>query len=222
MNDRPPDRRRPRLTVIRDRIRRLADQARPAPPAGSSFAVLRERGLLPSQPPEASTGSAQEVRNERIVVGVNALATARGAGVLITYGLGSCIAVILLDPNSRVGAMCHYMLPDSTQDPRRSASQPLMFGDMAIAQLAEVFTRRGGDPRNAEAYVVGGASLSGMGDLFDIGGRNARMARVTLERLRYHVRGHEVGDRTSRTASLDLNTGAIVVATPGLAPRRLR
>ena len=32
--------------------------------------------------------------------------------LLITYALGSCIAVILYDPVVKVGGMLHYMLPD--------------------------------------------------------------------------------------------------------------
>ena len=238
----PPDRGRPRLTVLRGGTRRFADQARPGPgpgvaaggtrphvdqprpppPAGNNMGALRGRSLVPGARPDPSGNPARTAPGDRIVVGVNALETGSATGVLITYGLGSCIAVILFDPGSGVGAMCHYMLPDSAQDPRRAAKEPLMFGDLAIAQLVTAFARRGASPRNVEAYVVGGASLSGMGDLFDIGGRNARMARATLDQLRLPVRGHETGGRASRTVSIDLKAGVVAIATPGLAPRRLR
>ena len=34
--------------------------------------------------------------------------------VLVTYALGSCIAVVIHDPVSKVGGLLHYMLPESS------------------------------------------------------------------------------------------------------------
>ncbi|MBL8978615.1 MAG: chemotaxis protein CheD, partial [Gemmatimonadetes bacterium] len=46
-----------------------------------------------------------------LLVGV-AECTAGGAdAVLATLGLGSCVAVILFDPDRRIGGMAHILLP---------------------------------------------------------------------------------------------------------------
>jgi len=161
-------------------------------------------------------------RAPRIVIGVNALEAASGQGELITFGLGSCIAVILYDAVSRIGGMCHYMLADSRLDARRAQTDPLTFGDLAIPRLVSAFTARGGSLHGAETFLVGGASIASLSDIFDIGRRNAAMAKAMCERLGLHVRGEETGGRASRTTSLDLQTGVVLIQTPGLTPRRLR
>ena len=40
--------------------------------------------------------------------------------LLVTYSLGSCIAVIIFDPRAYVGGMLHYMLPESSLDPEKA------------------------------------------------------------------------------------------------------
>ena len=36
--------------------------------------------------------------------------------VLVTYSLGSCVAIVLYDPYKKIGGMIHVMLPDSSID----------------------------------------------------------------------------------------------------------
>ena len=45
-------------------------------------------------------------------------------GELVTYALGSCIAVSAWDPYRKVGGLLHFMLPDSGLDSRRAAESP--------------------------------------------------------------------------------------------------
>jgi|GEM_PF-91999 len=229
MSGSPPKPNRPRYAVFRGGERQVVEpRSGPAPPGPSAPrrpppAAPRTLGATGFGVAATMTGrAAPQDAKGRIVVGVNALDTAVTQGTLITYGLGSCIAVVLFDSGSHIGAMCHFMLPSSAQDPRRAAGQPLMFGDLAIASLMAAFTRRGGNLNSVEAYVAGGASLAGMNDLFDIGGRNAKIARATLARFNITIRGAETGGRASRTVTLDVASGQVVINTPGLTPRRLR
>jgi len=53
--------------------------------------------------------------------------------LLVTYALGSCIAVALYDPVAKVGGLLHYMLPDSGLDRNK-------------AQTESVYVRRHRDP----------------------------------------------------------------------------
>lgn len=55
--------------------------------------------------------------------------------VLVTYSLGSCIAVAIYDPLVRVGGMLHFMLPDSELDPEKAQNNPFMFADTGIPSL---------------------------------------------------------------------------------------
>ena len=49
-----------------------------------------------------------------VVVGVaDCQVTNDVSNVLITYALGSCIAVSIYDPVARVGGLLHFMLPEA-------------------------------------------------------------------------------------------------------------
>jgi len=48
-----------------------------------------------------------------IVIGVGDCQVSRNPeDCLVTYALGSCIAVIIYDPIAHVAGMLHYLLPD--------------------------------------------------------------------------------------------------------------
>lgn len=202
-----------------------------APPAAGAFGTHRASQPPPAAPQPAHVARpafsapapvAQSARPPRVVVGVNALEVASGSAEIITFGLGSCIAVVLYDAQARVGGMCHFMLADSSLDLRRAQSDPLTFGDLSIPRLLSAFAARGGNPHSAEAFMIGGASIASLSDIFDIGKRNAVMARAMLERHGLRVRGEETGGRSSRTVSLDVQGGTVIIQTPGLTSRRLR
>ena len=55
--------------------------------------------------------------------------------VLVTYALGSCIAVAIHDPVAGVGGMLHYMLPESAISPAKAGENPYMFADTGIPLL---------------------------------------------------------------------------------------
>ena len=51
----------------------------------------------------------------QIVVGVGDGGVSRNPdSTIVTYALGSCVAVILYDPVAKVAGMLHYMLPESS------------------------------------------------------------------------------------------------------------
>ena len=62
--------------------------------------------------------------DQKLIVGVADLAVSSNPAVLIvTYSLGSCLGVTIYDPVAKVGGLLHAMLPDSTIDPAKAASQ---------------------------------------------------------------------------------------------------
>jgi chemotaxis protein CheD len=66
--------------------------------------------------------------------------------LLVTYALGSCIAVAVHDPVAKVGGLLHYMLPDSALDAAKAQQNPFMFADTGIPRLVEAVKSRGGSP----------------------------------------------------------------------------
>ena len=54
---------------------------------------------------------------------------------IVTYSLGSCIGLAIYDPQTAVGGMLHYMLPNSAIDVVKAKSNPFMFADTGIPAL---------------------------------------------------------------------------------------
>ncbi len=48
----------------------------------------------------------------------------QGATVISTIGLGSCVAIALYDPDSRVGGLAHILLPNTSRCRAIRATRP--------------------------------------------------------------------------------------------------
>ncbi len=68
-----------------------------------------------------------------LIVGISDCKVTRDAeSVLVTYALGSCIAVAMHDPVTKVSGLLHYMLPESAIDSKKAEQNPFMFADTGI------------------------------------------------------------------------------------------
>jgi len=91
--------------------------------------------------------------------------------------LGSCVAVCLHDPSSRVGGMNHFMLPDTGSSSMVSAA----YGVHAMELLINGLMKLGGQRQRMIARVFGAANML-KGSQFDVPQSNARFALEFLER----------------------------------------
>jgi chemotaxis protein CheD len=132
--------------------------------------------------------------------------------VLKAYGLGSCVAVALYDPEARIGGLGHMLLPNRPKkNPLGSESK---FVDAGIVQMVDELVRSGAHRENLIAKVTGGANMfetSYQTLINSIGARNARSARDTLTSLNIPILGEEVGGNRGRTVAFDLATGNMMV-----------
>lgn len=72
----------------------------------------------------------------RLVIGIGDCRVSKDpSDVLVTHALGSCIAVLLYDPQAKVAGLLHYMLPESSLDPAGAAKRPCLFADTGISLL---------------------------------------------------------------------------------------
>jgi chemotaxis protein CheD len=131
--------------------------------------------------------------------------------VLVTYALGSCIAVALYDPVSKVGGMLHYMLPESALDAQKARQNPFMFADTGIKTLLEAVTANGCNPRRMVVRLAGGAQVLDGEGVFQIGKRNYLAARRILWKAGILISAEAVGGEVSRTTRLELATGRMWV-----------
>lgn len=130
---------------------------------------------------------------------------------LVTYALGSCIAVIMYDPRRRVGGMLHFMLPHSQTAPHKAADHPAMFADTGVPLLFEKMAEFGCQRKQLIVKIAGGGRLYDADGQFDIGRRNYLMLRKLFDSNRIVISAEDIGGRKSRTVRFAVKTGRVVV-----------
>jgi len=155
-----------------------------------------------------------------IILGVGDFgATAETNGILKTYALGSCVAVMILDKKTRCVSMAHVALPESSISPSKAMSLPGYFADTAIPALFEAMKRAtGGVLSPANDLIVkmcGGANVSDTNNTFNIGKRNALALKKTLWKYGLAPRADDTGGNFSRTVALYQATGIVEISSPG-------
>jgi len=152
-----------------------------------------------------------------VVVGVADCRISKDAGdVLITYALGSCIAVLIHDPIACVGGLLHFMLPASSSEALKSGKSPYMFADTGISLLFRQAYQAGAEKNRLRVGVAGGAQMIDGMDSFQIGKRNSLAARRILWRAGVMVHREEVGGRYPRTVSVNVGSGRLCLGSPEL------
>ncbi|HET6232832.1 MAG TPA: chemotaxis protein CheD [Longimicrobiaceae bacterium] len=136
--------------------------------------------------------------------------------VLVTLGLGSCVAIVLQDRAAGVGGMAHVLLPEPSL--ARDASNPAKFAATAVPLLLEEMGRLGARAGRLEARLVGGASmfasLMGPGSL-NMGERNVRASREALRKAGIPIVAEEVGADYGRSVRFWVGEGRTVVSSVG-------
>ena len=131
---------------------------------------------------------------------------------LITYSLGSCIAVVLYDPRTKNGGMIHIMLPDSKIERDKSKLIPYKYVDTGIPLLFKSLFKMGSKRNSIVVKVIGGSNVMDKNKFFNIGERNYAAVRKILWRNNIMISAEDVGGSKSRTVKLFLDTGKVVVS----------
>ena len=134
-----------------------------------------------------------------------------GDTVIATVGLGSCVAIALYDPATKVGGLAHVLLPSESMT--RDHSNRAKFPSAAVPLLLSEM--RGLGSRGAvNARLVGGASMFATllpkGGV-NIGERNVAASRAALAAAGVTVLGEDVGGDYGRSVFLHLADGRVEV-----------
>lgn len=151
-----------------------------------------------------------------LVVGISDLkVSSNPAESLITYALGSCIAVAVYDPAAKVGGLLHYMLPDSTLDAAKAKETPAMFADTGIPLLFKSCYKMGADKKRMVVKVAGGASILDESNFFRIGQKNIMAMRKLFWSNNVLIDAEDTGKNFNRTVRIDLGTGKFYIKRAG-------
>jgi chemotaxis protein CheD len=134
---------------------------------------------------------------------------------LVTYSLGSCIGLSLMDPVAGVGGLLHAMMPVSKMDLERAALTPAMFTDTGTLALLKSVFDRGATRANLVAKIAGAASQVDQHGLFRIGERNLMILRRVLWKNDILISAEDCGGAISRTLLLEMATGRTLVKSNG-------
>ena len=124
-------------------------------------------------------------------------------GTLITYALGSCIGICLYDPQIKLAALIHIMLPLNMEAGRKNE---MKYADTGIRETLKQMTAHGANKARITAKIAGGAKMfevAGNGALGNIGQRNIESVRMTLRREGIRLLAENVGGSVARTLSFD-------------------
>lgn len=143
--------------------------------------------------------------------------------VLVCYGLGSCIGLVLYDHRTHLGAMAHVVLPDSRLG-RSQEIQPGKFADTAVPAILAELERLGASRSRIVAKAAGGArmlNLASANSKLDVGSRNIEAVRVALQKAGVSLAAEDTGGTYGRTLQLFVGSGRLLVSTVGRGEKEL-
>lgn len=150
----------------------------------------------------------------KITVGIADMKMAKGSGVLITYALGSCIGICLYDPQIKLGAMVHIMLPMNMETGRKNT---MKYADTGLRETLRQMEAKGANRSRITAKIAGGAKMFdvGGGALGNIGQRNIESVKMHLKREGIRLLKEDVGGSVARTLLFDVGSGMGCVRSYG-------
>lgn len=138
---------------------------------------------------------------QRMTVGIADMKMLQWNGELVTFALGSCIGICLYDPQVKLAAMVHIMLPLNMEVGRKNTFK---YADTGIRETLNQLTARGAMKSRIIAKIAGGAKMfevSGNSSLGNIGERNIQSVRMNLRREGIRIVSEHVGGTMARTMS---------------------
>ncbi len=152
--------------------------------------------------------------SNELVVKVADAKVGMAGDVLVTYGLGSCVAIMLYDGKVLVGGMAHILLP--TPSLAKRGASPQKFPETAIPYVLEEMAALGANHQRVTARVVGGAAMfSNMVPTGSIqmGERNLVACRKVLNAHNIPVVGEAVGGDFGRSVHFHIDTGVVSISS---------
>ena len=157
-----------------------------------------------------------------IIVRVADLRVGANDDVLVTIGLGSCVAIMLHDATAKVGGLAHVLLP--SQALSRQDDNQAKFPQTAIPRLLDLMGQRGANARRVSARLAGGASmfanLAAPGTI-QMGERNSVACRQVLIQHGVPIVGEATGGDYGRTVKLWVADGRVEISSVSHGVQRL-
>lgn len=136
--------------------------------------------------------------------------------ILEVPSLGTCVGLMIFDPEIHTGGVVVYILPDSDeiQSPKLD-NQPCLFADTAIIHFLQAAIEQGIRPERSKRIVVGGGQVLGQTGNFNLGARNGQAALDTLTKLGLEPTHQSMGGTANRSVALHIKSGQVEISVAG-------
>ncbi|KAA1262375.1 Chemoreceptor glutamine deamidase CheD [Rubripirellula obstinata] len=136
--------------------------------------------------------------------------------------LGSCVAVVLFDPNAKKAALAHIQLPASSSSPPVTNPATNLvtntdaaidtagkYADTAIPALMREFSTL--NRSQLIVHLAGGADMFKTSRLLTVGKLNVQAAERLLGQLNLSIVSHDCGGPLARRVRFEVSTGMMLV-----------
>lgn len=134
---------------------------------------------------------------------------------LISYALGSCVGICVIDKSAQIAGMVHIMLPYNNNS---DITNVFKYADTGITEMIKQMEQLGGRRLRMIAKIAGGArmfEIKSSSSIGNIGERNIAATRETLQKLKIKLFAEDVGENYGRTIIFDSNTGKLSIKSFG-------
>ena len=149
----------------------------------------------------------------KIIVGISDQKLCKSPDVLVTYALGSCVGICMIDKALGIAGLAHIMLPDSSAIP--NDHNKFKFADTGIKLLYDSMIKSGAAASRITAKIAGGAQMfSGDSDVFSVGERNVAAVKQALQSSKIPIVAEQTGLDFGRTVFFYSEDGTMEVRAP--------
>ncbi|QEW06124.1 chemoreceptor glutamine deamidase CheD [Nitrincola iocasae] len=129
--------------------------------------------------------------------------------ILVTV-LGSCVCACIRDPQTGIGGMCHFMLPEQYLDDSLIASS-MRYGSHAMETLINQLIKNGAQREHLQAKVFGACNALASPGGHKMGEHNSRFVVAYLEKESIPVLARDLLDVYPRKVYFFTRTGLVRV-----------
>lgn len=132
-----------------------------------------------------------------------------GEEAVLTTVLGSCVSACIRDPDSGIGGMNHFMLPNAESDGAQDKESAGRYGAHAMEFVIEGILRLGGRRENLEVKLFGGGRI--VEGMSDVGRRNIDFVHDYLSGSGIAVAAEDLGLAFPRKINYFVPSGRVMV-----------
>lgn len=151
-----------------------------------------------------------------VKVGIAEMKIVRSPDKIRTSGLGSCVGLVIYDPNAKIAGLVHIMLPDSSLSKNQSGINEAKFANTAIKKLVYELQANGAKQQDLKAKMAGGAQMfhfTSQNEQMRIGLRNVEAVKEQLVIFKIPLLAENTGGNKGRTIEFNTETFKMEIKT---------